>query len=590
VAIKLNTDTSIVDYLKSQNKDSSYSARKELASTMGITNYSGTASQNTQMLKTLKSQESAKSNNAAKNETKTDKVVEKKAEPKAETKADDKGLSSASIINGVDDATSQKLNSSFVQSDESKALDNNVSTALNNYTNIASKDSIISGDVYTILGSKFEVPAEVTQADIYLRQQLEKIQSGKTSYSDDVQNMMDKIMNREKFSYDVDTDPLFQQALASAMKSGNQAMQDTIGQASALTGGYGSTYATSAGNQAYNSFIEDAYNNLPQYYQMALEAYQMEGDEMYRQLDMFNSADDKEFNRILSAYDTTYQHRNRVYDEAYTQFRDNKSDVLAMANLELAEHGQLSSDAYNLYNATSNYADTLYAREYNKWNDEVNQALQYAQMQNNDYWNQTNFDEGVRQYEQNYAENVRQFDKSYEQTEKWNQAEMDYKNAALKQDNEQFYANLNYQKSKGSGSGSGGSGGNLKSPTQAMMKDALKAYNEGSQKYNEYMASIPDSYDKSIVQEYVASYGEDWVADYNEYSGWTIKDDTYNGGGWLLGTGWFGTGGEDHNDTYTKGNSDSLTYDQLKEKINASAMPQEKKDELLDALKKQSKR
>ena len=40
-----------------------------------------------------------------------------------------------------------------------------------------------------------------------------------------------------------------------------------------MTGGYGSTYATTAGNQAYNAFIEDAYDNLPQYYQMAMEAY-----------------------------------------------------------------------------------------------------------------------------------------------------------------------------------------------------------------------------------------------------------------------------------------------------------------------------
>lgn len=493
-------------------------------------------------------------------------------------------------INGVNGSTTNKINSSFSQSNDSKNADNTNKNALNKATTQLSKSEIVNSDVYDILGSQFEIPAAVTEADAYLKQQLEKIQSGKTSYTDQIKDMMDKITNREKFSYDVDTDPLFQQALASAMKSGNQAMQDTIGQASALTGGYGSTYATSAGNQAYNSFIEDTYDNLPQYYQMRLEAYQMEGDEMYRQLGMFNDADDKEFSRNVTAYDATYQHRNRVYDEAYTQFRDNKSDVLAMANLQLSEHGQLSSDAFNLYNATSNYADTQYQREYNSWMDSINVALQQAQMQNSDYWNKTNFDEGVRQYEKNFEESQKQFDKTYEQTEKWNQAEMDYKNAALKQDNEQFYANLNYQKSKSSGSGSGGSGGNLKSPTQAMMKDALKAYNEGSQKYNEYMASIPDSYDKSIVQEYVASYGEDWVADYNEYSGWTIKDDTHNGGGWLLGTGWFGTGGEDHNDTYTKGNSDLLTYDQLKEKINASAMPQEKKDELLDALKKQSKR
>ena len=46
--------TSIVDYLKSQGQDSSYSARKKLAEERGITNYSGTAAQNTQLLNMLR--------------------------------------------------------------------------------------------------------------------------------------------------------------------------------------------------------------------------------------------------------------------------------------------------------------------------------------------------------------------------------------------------------------------------------------------------------------------------------------------------------------------------------------------------------
>ena len=47
--------TSIVDYLNSQGKDSSFSARTKLASEYGISNYKGTASQNTQLLKLLQS-------------------------------------------------------------------------------------------------------------------------------------------------------------------------------------------------------------------------------------------------------------------------------------------------------------------------------------------------------------------------------------------------------------------------------------------------------------------------------------------------------------------------------------------------------
>lgn len=357
--------------------------------------------------------------------------------------------------NGVNDATYNKMNSTFETSQGVSSADKKANQALSNLGSLTNKKDIISNSTMNAINSSFVVPSAVTEADAYLSDQLEKIQSGRTSWTDDVRDMMDKIMNREKFSYDVDADPLFQQALASAMNSGKQAMQDTIGQASALTGGYGSTYATTAGNQAYNAFIEDAYDNLPQYYQMALEAYQMEGDEMYRQYGMLSAEDDKEFNRNVTAYDATYQHRNRMYDEAYTQYRDSVSDAFAMANLELSEHGQKVSDAYNYYNASSNYANTLYEREYAKWTDEVNLAYKYAEMLNSDWWNQTNFDESVRQYEKSFAEDQRQHDE-----------QMAYNYTAL---------------NKKSSSGGGGSGGSGKTTnlSSSMINTLKKVYVEG---------------------------------------------------------------------------------------------------------------
>lgn len=46
----LNTQTSVVDYLKSTGKDASFGSRSTLAKQYGITNYTGTAQQNTQLL------------------------------------------------------------------------------------------------------------------------------------------------------------------------------------------------------------------------------------------------------------------------------------------------------------------------------------------------------------------------------------------------------------------------------------------------------------------------------------------------------------------------------------------------------------
>lgn len=55
----LNTKTSIVDYLKSKNQDSSYSSRSKLAQSHGINGYKGTAQQNTSLLKALQGSTSA---------------------------------------------------------------------------------------------------------------------------------------------------------------------------------------------------------------------------------------------------------------------------------------------------------------------------------------------------------------------------------------------------------------------------------------------------------------------------------------------------------------------------------------------------
>jgi len=239
---------------------------------------------------------------------------------------------------------------------------------------------------------------------------------------------------------------------------------------------------------------------------------------------MLTDADDREYNRNVTAYDATYQHRNQMYNEAYTQYRDNKSDAFNMANLQLSENAQIVNNAYNLYNATSNYADTLYEREYSKWADEVNQAMQYAGILNSDWWNQTNYDRGVFES-----------DRAYEQTEKWNQKDDDYRYAALKQaddhhnddmgykysalaqDQAQFEATMEWNKTKAANNESGyvtkkdenGNEVKLKNPTETQHKKALEAYNaEGMDGLNKYLNSVSDEYDKDSIAEYVGEYGE----------------------------------------------------------------------------------
>lgn len=186
--------------------------------------------------------------------------------------------------------------------------------------------------------SAFAPSAAYTQAMDYTNQLLAQLSSGRTSYTDKINELMDQISNREKFSYDADTDPMFQQYLANSMASGQKAMQNTIGQASALTGGYGSTYATAAANGAYNDYVQDAYNNLPEYYNMALEAYQNEGNELYSKLGMYNTADQTEYDRLATAYSANLSNADRIWNQEYSNYWDtaNYNQSAAKFNASLA--------------------------------------------------------------------------------------------------------------------------------------------------------------------------------------------------------------------------------------------------------------
>ena len=295
-------------------------------------------------------------------------------------------------VNGVDQSIVDTMNSSFSQSNDVTSKYQEADKNYDKYKELANTTDIIDQSTWDTLNSSFVASDAYNQAMQYTNELLEKLNSGKTSYTDQIKELMSQILNREDFEYDVDKDTLFQQALASAMGSGKSAMQDTIGQASALTGGYGSTYATSAGNQAYNAYIEDAYNNLPEYYNMALQAYQAEGQEMYQQLDMLNAADATEWGRTYDTWQSNFANAQQMYNQEYGAWQDSITNAYNSANLQLSEHNQLVTDAYNLYVTSKDSADTLYEQEYQKWQDKVTQATQLAGLQQTDYWNQTELD------------------------------------------------------------------------------------------------------------------------------------------------------------------------------------------------------
>ena len=110
------------------------------------------------------------------------------------------------------------------------------------------------------------------------------------------------------------------------------AMMDTMGQAQAMTGGYGNSFAQSVGQQAYQSHLQELNDIVPELYQMAYDQYAQEGQDMYNQAALMAQQEDRDYGRYQDAMNAWQAERDylagrydseRDYDYGkYTDERD----------------------------------------------------------------------------------------------------------------------------------------------------------------------------------------------------------------------------------------------------------------------------
>ena len=140
------------------------------------------------------------------------------------------------------------------------------------------------------------------------------------SYEEAVKAAMEKINSREKFQYDLNGDALYQQYKDKYIQQGKMAMQDTMGQAAALTGGYGNSNAIAAGNQAYQAQLNNLNDIIPELQQMAYDRYNQEGQDLLNQYSMAKDVYGMkygEWSDAMSQYNADRQYLYGVYDSLY---------------------------------------------------------------------------------------------------------------------------------------------------------------------------------------------------------------------------------------------------------------------------------
>ena len=189
----------------------------------------------------------------------------------------------------------------------------------------------------------------VQQAQAYLNQvQSRRPGEYQSQWDGELTELYNRIAKRKPFSYDIGTDPVYQQYREQYQRQGRLAMQDTMGQAAALTGGYGSTYGEQVGQQAYNAYLQNLNDIVPDLYNAAYNRYRDEGTDLYNQYGLLS---DRE-------------------NQAYSRYRDTVNDYYSDL-----------SDARSAY-------DSAYSRDYNQWSDQLSYWAQKAENENSAYLQQ----------------------------------------------------------------------------------------------------------------------------------------------------------------------------------------------------------
>lgn len=201
-----------------------------------------------------------------------------------------------------------------------------------------------------------------------------------------LQAAYDKIVNRDKFKYDLNGDALYQQYKDQYTNLGKLAMMDTMGQAAALTGGYGSSYAQSAGQQAYQGYLQQLNEVVPELYGMAYDQYQQEGQDLLNQYAMLKEMEEAKYNTGMDAYEDAWQKTNYwggQASDAYSKGAENYYNAIQLGTAaDETAYNRKQTEYSNLVNkiASTGYVPSAEERAAaGMSSDEVNAWAQYYQ-------------------------------------------------------------------------------------------------------------------------------------------------------------------------------------------------------------------
>jgi hypothetical protein len=169
--------------------------------------------------------------------------------------------------------------------DASGVFDDLTQAATENYQSSLGVDStgIVDNDLWGKAG--FELAPSVTGFNF--------------SKSEDKNDLYESIKSHytTPFSFNINNDALYEQLKGQYIRQADLAAENVMGQAAALTGGYGNSYATTAASQAYQNYLGGLNDVSLDLYQAALDRYTQKGDNLLNHYSVLKDIEADEYSR-----------------------------------------------------------------------------------------------------------------------------------------------------------------------------------------------------------------------------------------------------------------------------------------------------
>lgn len=163
-------------------------------------------------------------------------------------------------------------------------------------------------------------------------------------YDETIQTLLDKLLNREAFSYDPSTDKLYSQYRKQYAREGQRAAQDALGAAASTTGGIPSSYATTAATQASDYYASQLTDKLPELYELAYNKYLSDYNMQLNDLGAVQDAEAADYSKYLDTLSQWNTDRsfayNKLLDEIESQASE-RSEAMSKAQTA-ADYGDYS--------------------------------------------------------------------------------------------------------------------------------------------------------------------------------------------------------------------------------------------------------